>query len=91
MTATLLQGKELLITNSVTKVNSTSKKSRLTNEKIKLGAIVFERDDGVFFDNITFENAEWRPFYRNNTGFIELQNMNNKKACEIIVNEYKAI
>ena len=86
-----LQNKTILALDATTRVNSVSKKSRFTNQKFNLGSIVYEREDVVFFENISFENCEWRPLFRFETGKIELDNMTKKNACTITINNFKLI
>ncbi len=79
----------LLIKEAVTTTNSKSNNSRLVNQKIYLTNVIFKREDGHFYENIIFENCEWRPFLRLENGFIELQNMSNKKSNLIIIKKYE--
>jgi hypothetical protein len=89
MTTTTLQGKTILALEAKTLVNSKQNVSRFTNQKFTLGSIIYERYDGLFFENIKFENCEWRPFLRFETNMIELDNMTKRKACTIIVKKYQ--
>jgi len=86
---TELQGKVILVVEAKTSVNGKHNVSRFTGNEFVLGNIVFERNDGIFFENITFENSEWRPFYRFETNHFELSNMSKKNACEIIITNYE--
>lgn len=88
---TILQGQTILAVEAKTSVNGKKNISRFTNQEFVLGSIIFERNDGVFFQNISFENSEWRPFLRFETNAIELSNMSKKNACEIIINQYNII
>ena len=91
MNTTTLQGQTILAVEAKTMVSGKKNISRFTNQKFVLGSIVYERNDGVFFENISFENAQWRPFLRFETNAIELSNMSKKNACDIIINQYNTI
>jgi hypothetical protein len=84
-----LQGQTILALEAKTLVNGKKNVSRFTNEEFILGSIIFERYDGVFFENISFENSEWRPFFRFETNQIELSNMTKKNACPITISQYE--
>lgn len=88
MKAQALQGKTIVVVEAKTSNNSMSKKSRFTNQEFVLGSIIYERYDGVFFENIVFENCEWRPFLRFETNTFDLDNMSKKNACTLIVKQY---
>jgi len=89
MNTATLQGQTILAVEAITLVNSKHNVSRFTNQEFLLGSIIFERYDGVFFENIVFENCEWRPFFRFKTNSFEFNNMTKKNACTIIVNQYE--
>jgi len=91
MNAQALQGKKIVVVEAKTCNNSMSKKSRFTNQEFVLGSIIYERYDGVFFENIVFENCEWRPFLRFENNTIDLDNMNKKNAATIIIKKYETI
>jgi hypothetical protein len=82
-----LQQQVILAVKAKTITNSKENVSRFTNKEFKLGNIIHSRYDGVFFENIQFEGAEWRPFFRFKTNEIELSNM-TKKSKEIYVTQY---
>lgn len=91
MTTLTLQNQTILAVEAKTLVNGKKNISRFTNQKFCLGKIVYERNDGIFFENISFENSQWRPFLRFETNAIELSNMSKKNACDIIINQYNII
>jgi hypothetical protein len=78
------------ILSAVTHTNSTSKLSRITGTQIALGAIVFDRVDGIFFENIIIGEKTFRPFYDFKTGRVELS-PSDKKQKTITVTEFKEI
>lgn len=84
-----LQNTTIVALEAVTNVNSVAKNSRFTGSEFTLGNVVFERNDGVFFENVVFDGNEWRPFLRFSTNIIELSNMNKKNACPILVKTFK--
>jgi hypothetical protein len=79
----------ILAVEAHTAVNGKSNVSRFTNKEFKLGNVIHERYDGIFFENVNFENNEWRPFLRFETNHIELSNMTKKNACPIIITQYE--
>ena len=89
MNTATLQGQTILAVEAKTLVNGKNNVSRFTNQEFVLGSIIYERNDGVFFENISFENSEWRPFFRFETNSFELSNMTKKNSCTIIVNQYE--
>ena len=89
MNPTTLQGQTILAVEAKTLVNGKDNVSRFTNQEFVLGSIIFERYDGVFFENISFEGSEWRPFFRFETNCFELSNLSKKNACDIIVKQYE--
>ena len=89
MNPATLQNQTILAVEAKTSVNSKENVSRFTNQEFVLGSIIYERNDGVFFENISFENSEWRPFLRFETNSIELSNMTKKNACDIIIRQYE--
>ena len=89
MNPTKLANTVILAVAAETLVNGKPNTSRFTNEEFRLGNIVFEREDGIFFENILFENDEWRPFFRFETNNFELSNMNNEKSCGIVITQYE--
>lgn len=90
-----LENKQILVINAITRVNSESKKSRITNQIISLGSIVFERYDGVFFEPFTLEGKQWRAFYRFSNGFnsygLEIDQIGNIRSKSISIKEFKII
>lgn len=86
-----LENKQILVVNAITRVNSESKKSRITNQIISLGSIVFERNDGVFFEPFTLEGKEWRAFYRFSSDTLEIDQFRNSKSKSISIQEFKVI
>jgi len=89
MNPSTLQGQTILAVEAKTLVNGKKNVSRFTNQEFVLGSIIFERNDGIFFENIAFENSEWRPFFRFETNTFELSNVSKKNVCPIIVNQYE--
>lgn len=89
--AKTLENKQILVVNAITRVNSESKKSRITNQIISLGSIVFERNDGVFFEPFTLEGKEWRAFYRFSSDTLEIDQFRNSKSKSISIQEFKVI
>lgn len=89
MNTSTLQGQKITALESKTLVGGKNNVSRFTNQEFVLGSIIFERNDGIFFENISFENCEWRPFLRFETNSFELSNMTKKNACTIIISQYK--
>lgn len=83
-----LENRTIKILEAKTMVNSTSTTSRLEGQEIKLGKIVFAREDGVFFENIIMENSEWRPFLRFDNNEIDLDNVKNSKSKSILIKKY---
>jgi len=88
-----LENKTILVVNATTRVNSVSKKSRITNKLISLGLIVYERieggsNDGVFFEPFKFENSDWRAFYRLSSDTIEIDQYKKSKSKSIIIEEF---
>jgi hypothetical protein len=83
-----LENTTIRILEAKTMVNSTSTTSRLEGQEIKLGKIVFAREDGVFFENIIMENSEWRPFLRFDNNEIDLDNVKNSKSKSILIKKY---
>jgi hypothetical protein len=86
-----LENKQILIVNAITNVNSECKKSRITNQIISLGPIVFERNDGVFFGPFLLEGKEWRGFYRFSNNVLEIDEFKNTKSKSISIKEFKVI
>lgn len=90
-----LENKQIFVINAITHVNSESKKSRITNQIISLGSIVFERNDGVFFEPFTLEGKQWRAFYRFNRGDnyygLEIDQIGNIRSKSISIKEFKVI
>ena len=89
MNSSKLQGQTILAVEARTLVSGKNNISRFTNQEFTLGSIVYERNDGVFFENISFENAQWRPFLRFENNSFELSNISKKNACDIIINKYQ--
>jgi hypothetical protein len=86
-----LENKTILVVNATTRVNSVSKKSRITNQLIALGSIVFERNDGVFFGPLNFLDSEWRAFYRFENNTIEIDQFKKPQSKSITIKEFKVI
>jgi hypothetical protein len=82
---------KILVKKAITVVNSKSKNSRIDNTELTFGSVIFERHDGLFYENIFFEGAEWRPFLHFSTNIIELDNMYNRKSCTIKILDYQII
>ena len=89
MNPATLQNQTILALDCKTLTNSKNNVSRFTNKEFRLGSIIHERYDGVFFENISFENSEWRPFFRFKSNSIELSNMTKKNACAILIRKYE--
>jgi hypothetical protein len=89
MTATTLANQTIVVIDAITNVNSKSFGSRILDSEFKLGSVVFERNDGVFFENISFEDCIWSVFFRFESNTIELTNTNNKKASTITIKKFQ--
>lgn len=90
MNATSLQGKTILAVEAQTLVNGKNNVSRFTGVEFKLGSVIHEREDGIFFENISFENSEWRPFFRFENNTFELGNMTKKNVCGIVITKFES-
>lgn len=84
-----LQSKNILIIDAQTNVNSVSKKSRMTGQEFLMGKIIFERNDGMFFDNVTIKGELFRPFFRFASSKLELSPVGNNKKSLITINTLK--
>jgi len=89
MNPTILANTIILITEANTCINSKTNKSRITNKEIALGNIIFERNDGLFFENAIINGEEFRPFFRFENGTFELSPVGNKNKCSIIITNYE--
>jgi hypothetical protein len=84
-----LENKTIEILKATTRVNSTSKKSRIEGMSITFGKVIFSREDGLFFENLLIDGILYRPFLSLETNCIELDNTSNSRSKTIIIREYK--
>ena len=89
MNPTKLSNSIILITEAVTCINGKTNKSRVTGKEIALGNIIFERNDGLFFENVIIGSEEFRPFFRFENGTFELSPIGDKKKCSITVKNFE--
>jgi hypothetical protein len=95
-TAKSLENKQILVVNAITRVNSVSKKSRITNQIISMGPIVFERiegtmNDGAFFGPFVLDGKEWRAFLRFSSNTIELDQFKSSRSKSISIQEFQVL